>query len=265
MSRFQNSFKMFAVLTLILSASLQFSGAAIATEKKSQNTNVYHSMGKNDQTKLIQFLYQFTNIYEELKIEKDNDEDIVRWLYDGIHSSNLKFAPELVKEKNKKLFTKDGDFYYTPYPASKVNAFLKRTLGFQLEKRNYYSSDKFLLILYKNNSYYILEPNYGGGEEFTVAQPDYLYSIGNNRFYVKFKKYSFAYDTFEESGLSYKLAFNPKHTWSSKVKAMSYEEKGGFAVVEKVVSGKTFSWRLVRFNGDSNGLTDQQIKELQKK
>lgn len=268
MRSFTKYFKMFTGLVFILSVSLQFSGSAMATQNKSQYTNVYQSMSNNEQTKLIQFLYQFTNYYSEEKKEFDvenyNDEDLVRWLYTGIHDTNFKFAPELVKGKNSKPFTKDRDFYYYPYPANKVNAFLKRTLGFQLEKRNYYSSDKFLLILFKNNNYYILEPNYGGGVEFTVAQPDSLYSIGNNRYYVKFKMHSFDYETFKDNGLSYKLAFNPKHTWSSKVQAMSFDQRDGYAVVEKVMSGKTFSWRLVRFNGDSKGLTDQQIKELQK-
>lgn len=269
MRRFQKYFKVIAVLAFILSSSLPFSGSVMAAQNKSQYTDVYKSMGNSEQTKLIQFLYQFTNFHSEenneLNVENYKDEDIVRWLYDGIHASNFKFAPELVKQKNAKPFTKDSDFYYYPYSANKVNAFLKRTLGVQLEKRNYYSSDQFLLILYKNNNYYILEPNYGGGVEFTVAQPVSLYSIGNNRYYVKLRMHSFDYETFKENGLSYKLAFNPKHTWSSKVQALSFDEKDGFAVVEKVMSGKNSTWKLIRFNADSKGLTDQQIKELQKK
>ncbi|WP_309275360.1 hypothetical protein [Paenibacillus sp.] len=50
--------------------------------------------------------------------------------------------------------------------------------------------------------------------------------------------------------MDYKLAFTPKKCWNKKIKEFSYDAKDGYAVIEKVVSGKSYSWKLIKYSGE---------------
>ncbi|MEO2211968.1 hypothetical protein ABGV40_14085 [Paenibacillus amylolyticus] len=248
--------KVILSIIVFLAGIAPFSGLATAANS-STYTNVYKKMSYNEQLKLTKFLFPFSDLSEGYNRNNYNEDQIINWLYNGLFDKKFRFNTDLVIDKNKQPFMKDG-FQYNPYSEKKINAFLNQTFGIKLAKKSYYSEDNFLNILYKNNYYYIIMPERGGGIGETVAQPHILFSLGKNLYVAKFTLHNFEYETIKDAGFDYKLIFNPLN-WNNKFKALSFDNKEGYAIMQKVASGKSYNWKLLKYSEGT--ITDQQIKK----
>ncbi|OMF88724.1 hypothetical protein [Paenibacillus sp. FSL R7-0337] len=250
--------KITIVIILTLSTFFQFSDVVIAKNNPIYS-DVYNKLGTTEKLKLIKFLYKFTDLKEEYNINNYKERQIAEWLYNGIYDGKFRFEPELKVNTALKPIIKD--FFYYPYPEKEVNNLLNRWMGLKLSKSNYNSEG----IIYKNNNYYIISPERGSFEGQTVAQPHTIYPLGKNIYYVLFSVYSVEISSTEQAGLDYRLIFNPAETWSEKFKAKTFDEKEGYAVIEKVASGKSYDWKLLRYSAEGKGLSDLEIEEYLRK
>lgn len=123
-------------------------------------------------------------------------------------------------------------------------------------------SNEYGNVFYQNGKYYILDIGSGGWMELPIREVEKVVAIDKDSYYVEFKNYTFNY--YEYDGDVQEVQHLPLVKWPDS--ARSFVKEGlfshmptGFSIMKKNNDG-TFA---VRYLSETNGLTDEEIKNLQ--
>jgi len=223
--------------------------------------NMHGSLKPADKDALTEFLFHFSSLgaYNASTVQ---GQDLIYFIEDGIHHGGFNHAADgPVVNDALEPYIDQGEWYYYPYDADKLDAFTKRLLGKTIPRKNYDNA------FFKNNNFYILSPNTGSDPSTYSPQVDTMYALGKGHYYVEFIDYELdrdAMDVFQEDTVLRSI-----DSWSSSQKAAASDSlqysKRGFAILKEVASGGKKSWQLVRYSSSGSVLTNDQLAAYQQK
>jgi len=218
--------------------------------------NTYTSLKPADQDALTAFLFHFSSLgaYNASTVQ---GQELIRFIGNGIHHGGFHHASDGPVSNDALVPHIDqGEFYYYPYDADKLDAFTKRLLGKTIPRKNYDNA------FYKNNHFYILSPNTGSDPSTYSPQADTMYALGKGLYYVEFTEYELDRDSMDIFGED--TVLRSIDSWSDSQREAAADSlqysKRGFAILKEAANGGTAkSWQLVRYGSGNSVLTNEQL------
>jgi len=141
--------------------------------------NTYVQLKAEEKNELTAFLHSFSSVSNLTTNKSFSDAQIAKFLMIGIHNGSFRKYNFTLDPDNEPII-KDREWYYYPYPKSKVDQLTKKLFGKTIPAKNYEQ------IEFTNGNFYILSPNYGSDPSQYSPQVNSLYALGNGLFYAEF-------------------------------------------------------------------------------
>ncbi|WP_071392623.1 S-layer homology domain-containing protein [Bacillus tuaregi] len=229
--------------------------------------DLYASMETKEKKKLIAFMEQF--IYSDpFDITDYDDADLLDWVNENHFLNITPFTLDYTSAPNdvRQVESDNGEkieWYYMGFPKKEVDQYLFDLFGVALTKQKEYKNGHSTFPYFYEDPYYYFYSLEKGGPPFNYSpQPDKMYSIGNDLYYVEFSKWVTENIEWEENMKEYWL--DPKENWTEEQKYRTSIEDNGYAILKKVNTDGKQTWNLVKYEGNGAQLLHEELALYQK-